>query len=354
MRRIKAFSKRYLGLAYVLVVALVFAAWAVHTGQVPIIMKQLRELDARWLWFSGALLLGYILLRAQTLCVFLKSEESPLPFWKALAVTGIGQFYSAITPASSGGQPLEVFSMSRWGVPGPVAIAAVSVQFICFQVALVVLGAALWIAARAHVAIFLGGLIWFVAFGFALNAAMPLVVVLLGVSKPVINGLSRAAVWVLTRLRIVRDPEKAHEKVDHLIAEYQSSVTALFKKPMMALKMFLLSIVQILLLMTIITGVYRAFGLSGVPDLTLVTLQTLLYISASFVPLPGASGAQEYGFSLFFGRVFPAAMMFSAIFVWRLMTYYLLLLVGFASVVTEGSMRFVEGEQRERKRKRAS
>jgi uncharacterized protein (TIRG00374 family) len=352
VKRIKAFSKRYMGLAYVLAVAIIFAAWALHTGQLPIIVSQLRALDARWLWLSGALLVGYILLRAQTLCVFLKSEESPLPFWKALAVTGIGQFYSAITPASSGGQPLEVFSMSRWGVPGPVAIAAVSVQFVCYQVALVILGAALWIVARAHVVLYLGGLLWFVALGFFLNAAMPLVVVLLGVSRPVMNALSRAAVWLLTRLRIVRDREKAHEKVDHLISEYQSSVTALFKKPVLAVKMLLLSIVQISLLMSIITGVYRAFGLAGVPDLTLVTLQTLLYISASFVPLPGSSGAQEYGFSLFFGSVFPGAMMLSAIFVWRSMTYYLLMLVGFASVLVEGGMRFVEGEQKERKRGR--
>jgi uncharacterized protein (TIRG00374 family) len=351
LKKIKAFSKRYLGLAYVVVVALIFVAWALHTGQVPIILKQLGGLDSKWLWLSAALLAGYILIRSQTLYVYLKSEGTPLPYWKTLAVTGIGQFYSAITPSSSGGQPLEVFSMARWGVPGPVATAAVSVQFICFQLALVVLGAALWIIARAHVALFLGPLIWFVALGFALNSAMPLIVVLLGVSRPVMTGLSRAGVWLLTRLKIVRDREAAHEKVDHLIGEYQTSVTALFKKPILAAEMFLLSIFQILALMSMIIGVYRAFELAGVPVLTLVTLQTLLYISASFMPLPGASGAQEYGFSLFFGGVFPGTMMLSAIFVWRFMTYYLLMLVGFASVLAEGGMRFVEGEQKERKKR---
>jgi uncharacterized membrane protein YbhN (UPF0104 family) len=42
-------------------------------------------------------------------------------------------------------------------------------------------------------------------------------------------------------------------------------------------------------------------------------------------------------------------MMISAIFVWRIMTYYLLMLTGFVAVLTEGGMRFLEGEQKEKK-----
>ena len=130
-----------------------------------------------------------------------------------------------------------------------------------------------------------------------------------------------------------------------MIREYQASVTALFKKPVMAVKVMFLSILQIVLLMSIVIGIYRAFWLAGVSNLTLITLQTLLFISASFMPLPGASGAQEYGFSVFFGGIFPGSMMLSAIFAWRFMTYYLLLLIGFASVLAEGGMRFLESEQ---------
>jgi len=349
VRKIKSLSKRYLGLAYVLVVAVIFVAWALHTGQVHTILRQLSGLNGRWLLLSAGLLGGYILLRTLTLYVYLKSEGAPLSFVKSLAVTGVGQFYSAITPSSSGGQPLEVFAMARWGVSGPVATAAVSVQFICFQLALVMLGAGLWIFTRAHVALFLGGLVWFVALGFFLNSAMPLLVVLLGVSRPVMNALTRAAVWLLTRLRIVKNRDAAQHRVDHLIGEYQTSVTALFKKPSLAIKMLLLSLVQVAALMAMIIGVYRAFWLSGVPGVTLMTLQTLLYISASFAPLPGASGAQEYGFTLFFGGIFPGSMMISAVVVWRIMTYYLLMLIGFAAVVAEGGMRFLEGEQKEKK-----
>ena len=350
MKGVRAFSKRYLGLAYVAVVAVIFAAWAMHTGQVPAMVRQLGELNGRWIAVCGALLAGYLLARALTLQVYLNSEGLSIGFWRSLTVTGIGQFYSAITPSSSGGQPVEVFSMVRWGVPGPVATAAVSVQFICFQAALLALGVVLWIASRTHVAMYLGGVRWFVALGFFLNSLLPIAVFLLGASRRLTGSLTRGAIRLLSRLRLIRRPEAAQRKVDHVIGEYQGAMAALMEKPRVALEMLGLSLLQIGMLMLIVVGVYRAFSLSGVPALTLVTLQVLLYISASFMPLPGSSGAQEYGFSLFFHGIFPDGVMLSAIFCWRAFTYYILLLIGFVSVLAEGGMRFFEKGQEENRR----
>lgn len=347
MRRLGALPKRYLGLAYLLVVAVVFVAWALHTGQVPSMIRQLGQLDGRWIALSAVFLAGYVLLRALTLHAYLVSEKCPVGFWKSLAVTGIGQFYSAITPSSSGGQPLEVFAMARWGVPGPVATAAVSVQFICFQVALIALGAALWLASRAQVAAQLGGVRWFAAFGFLLNALLPLMVFLLGANRRLTGALTRGALRLAARLKLIRRPEAAQHKLDRIVGEYQGSVTALFRKPRAALMLMLLSLAQIVLLMSIIVGVHRAFALPRASGLTLVTLQTLLYISASFMPLPGSSGAQEYGFTVFFRGIFPDSMMLSAIFCWRTFTFYILLLFGFLSVLAEGGMRFLEKGQKE-------
>ncbi len=348
MKRIKSFSKRYMGLAYVLVVAAVFAVWVLKSGEGPEVVRQLSGLSSRWLWAGAGLLIGYVLVRALTLYAYLRGEGSKISFVKSLAVTGVGQFYSAITPSSSGGQPVEVLAMSRWGVSAPVATAAVTVQFIGFQLALVGLGAALWIATRTHVALNLGPVRWLVVLGFFINSAMPLFVGILGLNRRVLNALSRTAVWLLTRFRIVRDRDAAQKKVDHMMGEYQASVAALFKKPLLAAKVLLLSLIQIGLMMSIILCVYRAFWLHGVSSITLVTLQTLLYIGASFMPLPGASGAQEYGFSVFFGGIFPERTMLSAIFLWRAITYYLLMLIGFISVLAEGGMRFFEAEQKER------
>ena len=82
--------------------------------------------------------------------------------------------------------------------------------------------------------------------------------------------------------------------------------------------------------------IYHAFGLSGASDGWIFTLQTLLFIAAAFVPLPGAAGAQESGFVVFFHGVFPESDLAAAMLCWRFFTYYFLLIVGFAMSALAG------------------
>ena len=90
----------------------------------------------------------------------------------------------------------------------------------------------------------------------------------------------------------------------------------------------LIAVMQLMSLMLVIVAVYFAFGLSGASIPQLVTMGVLLYIAASYTPLPGASGAQEGGFAVLFRGIFPDAKLFVALLIWRFSTYYLSILVG--------------------------
>ncbi|MBQ6257883.1 MAG: flippase-like domain-containing protein, partial [Clostridia bacterium] len=92
--------------------------------------------------------------------------------------------------------------------------------------------------------------------------------------------------------------------------------------------------------------VYRALGLSQYTYFDVLTLQFLLYIAASFTPLPGASGAQEGGFYIFFQHVFPADKLVGALLLWRFFTYYFTLIIGLSAVIIDSAwtMRHVSEE----------
>ena len=55
-------------------------------------------------------------------------------------------------------------------------------------------------------------------------------------------------------------------------------------------------------------------------------------IMGSFVPLPGGSGGLEFGFVQFFGGFTLGAKLSSIMLVWRLLTYYLGIIVGAISL----------------------
>ena len=66
-----------------------------------------------------------------------------------------------------------------------------------------------------------------------------------------------------------------------------------------------------------------------------LTLSCLLFVSASYTPLPGASGAQEGGFLLYFKGIFRDGTIGLALLIWRFFTYYLFLIAGVFAVLGE-------------------
>ena len=53
-----------------------------------------------------------------------------------------------------------------------------------------------------------------------------------------------------------------------------------------------------------------------------------VYLIGAFVPIPGASGGIEYGFTQFFGNFIAGSNLPAMLIVWRFITYYLGVIVG--------------------------
>jgi len=82
-----------------------------------------------------------------------------------------------------------------------------------------------------------------------------------------------------------------------------------------------------------------AFGHSEKTIIDLITMQSFLYLAVSFFPLPGAAGASEGGFYLFFSSFFTNAPVFIAMLIWRFVSYYCILIVGSLVVVGDEILR---------------
>ena len=70
--------------------------------------------------------------------------------------------------------------------------------------------------------------------------------------------------------------------------------------------------------------------------MNMVAAQSFVTMVSAFVPLPGASGAQELGFSMFFKSYFASGdILYTAVLVWRFFTYYIIVLLGALVVVID-------------------
>jgi uncharacterized protein (TIRG00374 family) len=139
----------------------------------------------------------------------------------------------------------------------------------------------------------------------------------------------------LEKIHLVRNREAAVSKVTEVLDTYHTALLDLMHSPGQIILQFVCSTVGLLALFGTTVFVYYAFGMSGTPWYHVLTISCLLFVSASYTPLPGASGAQEGGFLLYFAGIFRNGTIGLALLIWRFFTYYLWLIAGVIAVIGE-------------------
>ena len=181
----------------------------------------------------------------------------------------------------------------------------------------------------------LQGAIWFVRIGWMINFAVVPLVLLAAFQRRMIRRIASGLISLLFRFKLIRDRDAAVEKAYEVLDTYHTAIHDLLCSPGQLIIQCACSTAGLLALTGSIVFVYYAFGLSGTSWSQLLALSFLLFISASYTPLPGASGAQEGGFMYYFNGIFPGGTKGLALLIWRFFTYYLFLFTGVITVLAE-------------------
>lgn len=323
MNRRNLFSLLFILATLGLIIAMAFG-----NSELSNAWEALFTLDGRWVL---AALLGIavnVFFDMLGLYVFLRRQNNPVSLGAACYVSLIGFYYSNITPGASGGQPMQVYYLSKRGVSVPIGTSALSIKFFAQQVMLVMLTGVLWGINKSFVDTQLAGVKWAIYIGFALNFASIPLILLVALHRPLVQTVIAFFVRLLARLKLVKHPD---ERILHISAGldvYHASILRLAKHPSQIFALLLLAGLSSLGLMSVPYSVYHAFRMSGESASHLFTASFMLFLSASYTPLPGASGAQEGGFLAFFGSMYRQGVVGLAILVWRFFTFYLFLLIG--------------------------
>ena len=138
------------------------------------------------------------------------------------------------------------------------------------------------------------------------------------------------ALWLVqlgARLRVVKDPEAARVYLDQELERFHGSFAIIGGHKGVMLWQLLLSTVPYFVLL--------AFGIQELSPVLVVAAQAFVVMISSFVPLPGAAGGAEFSFHTFFEPFFPAgASVNPAMLLWRVITFYLPILVGMLFMAT--------------------
>ena len=258
--------------------------------------------------------------------------------WTSFKISMVGHFYSALTPFSSGGQPMQIVYLKRNGMSPAKSTPLLIMKFLLWQMSVCLIGAIAVPLSWNTVFMTDSKLLYLVVIGFVANAAVIGIGVLAIANIKAVHAIARFFIRIGITFHIIRDKEKRYQSMEKFVAEYKACLQLLFKNPGKAMYAFLITIGQLIFYLSVTCFIYIACKGGSVNLKTVLEvflMQSVLSMAVSFIPIPGSSGASEGGFYLFFRFFFSANMMFVAVIMWRMITYYLNLLVGLIVLIVD-------------------
>ena len=259
----------------------------------------------------------------------LKTLGEKSTFLKNLKYTFIGFFFSSITPAASGGQPMEIYYMSRDGLNVANSTLALLINLTSMQIATISIGLISLIFNYQYMNTLL--IIFFVV-GILLNSSALALLLVSICSKRMTNGIINFSIRVMKFFK-VKNLEKKQEWINGELEKYQSNAKYIKTHKKLIFKTILTTYIQFLIYYSVSYWIYRSFGYNEANIFEVLSMQAVLFATVSGIPSPGAVGVSEGGFIELFKKFYPKNQISSSMVLCRGVNFYLFVIVSFVIVI---------------------
>ncbi|MBR1747208.1 MAG: flippase-like domain-containing protein [Clostridia bacterium] len=281
------------------------------------------------LLFAIPALFGYVLVLLADVLVFnvliykLGGRNKSVLATKAAVY---GRYYDKITPWSVGGEPFQIgyliFGGLRAGESCAVTMSRHIVRF--FTTAPIVI-AILLIGRISTNAVVMAAAILSVIFGLIVPTLM-----LICAKRPVVGEkIGLFVIRVLTKVRIVKDPQKITDRLKENIRKFSLGVDHLTKNRWALPVIACAAIIELVVTNSLPYFVIRAFGYAEVNFWRTFVLCVYVTYASGVAPTPGGAGLAELSFYAVFATIVPDGYLFWAVLFWRIAVFYLPVFIGF-------------------------
>ena len=284
-------------------------------------------------WWIAAALLSYcasVFADVLVIYLYIHDEYKQFKIRHSARSVLLGLFWSGITPSSTGGQPMQVYYMSKHKVDVGYSSSRLLNRFLVYQITMTVMTVIAVILKFSYFQEHMDTpiLSTLVTIGFISQTFITLVFVFLAFSKNLTAKATRGIASLLCKIRLIKDKDRLKKSLETQLAKFHSGNRMIFSKPKLVIMAVILTVIQLIAMFLVPYCIYRSFGLNQASPFEMVCSQAFVTLISGMIPIPGASGAAEFSFTALFALFFTPATIKSATLIWRIITYYLSILVG--------------------------
>lgn len=320
------FKNNFIVLALITVIIMIFSL----KDDFDEILKILTQVNVLWIIVAICLVFTYWGFRAVSIIIFAKKFNNNYQSKDGMKLVIATQFFNAITPFASGGQPFQVYMLRKNKLKMNEAISVVAVNFICYQIALVLIGIlAILSNSIFHVFNKVTLLQHLVTLGFSVNVVVTIITLTLVFSKKINKGIAKFCINLLNKIKVIKNKDETIKKINDKLSEFNKSGKILINNKKDYIIGIIYNIISIISLYLVPVAVIFSIGnYTSINAFQAVVCSSYTMMIGSFVPLPGGTGGIEFGFLNFFGQYLTGLILKTLMLLWRFFTYYFGMFIG--------------------------
>lgn len=251
----------------------------------------------------------------------------------------MGKYYTKLTPFGIGGQPFQVFYFSKYGVKPTNSLTMVSCSYVSNKLMYAILALIMIITLNNNALLMSQGslvniVVVLACISFAILAIFLTFVILMCLNKKLGHRIIALVVSMLNKIKLVKNPAALYLKIMRPTLMFQRKMQKFFASKGITFIFLLLSLLEYLIEFSVLFFVYSAFnGFNINIYWQLLSISVIIELATHSIPLPGGSGLAELSFSTIFASLFGNGVLFWALIIWRLITYYSYLFSGLGIII---------------------
>lgn len=319
---------------------IIYAVWQIATtfddGDPAALADILTNIDITYTLLSLAVVMAIFFVDALKYAIVNKISNGKYDYAFCINMGLMGKFYDNITPFNTGGQPYQVYMLTKRGYSGSNATAVPVLRYVTQLIVWILVSLVLYICNSSVLSDLSSGQLTTIKastyIGLAVASLMPVAVILFSMfpkfSIKILEGIYK----LLAKIRIINNAEKLRDKTVSFLENYSNIFKKVTKNVLGLAVMMIVNIVDYLLLLSLPYLVLLALG-EATPGvqlwLDIITLNSYVIFSSSLIPTPGNSGAIELAYSMVFATVpMSSGILFWVVMIWRTLTYYIFIVIG--------------------------
>lgn len=317
-------KNKVLNIIIVIVCAVIFLSFFLFTKGLDTLIEELKSLNISWILLSVLMILLFWFLEMLAFYVIAKAFTNTKNLLiKSFNIEMVGLFFAAVTPFSAGSHPAQLYAMTESEIPAGTAGSILMIKFIIHQAINIAILLLAFIFKFNYFNSKVKYFLYLCISGIVVHILIMILAILFSVNRNITKKIFLFVFNILKRFKFMKNSGYTFEKLEQELEKFHENAALMTKNIKMCIYASIYTFFQWLAFFTIPYCIYRSFGFNSEDIFTMIAAQIFLINFMAIIPLPGAEGGAEGGFYLIYSLFFKSGTIITAIFLWRILTYYL-------------------------------